>query len=790
MTGFPVLILAVLVCAAATPAIADGGIDLTHATVVVRGEAAPIPEQSAAIVVIEEVEKRSGTKWEVSTRWPESGCAIAITSGENATLDGKSVPAEAAIGKPEGYGISTDVSNPQRPVVWIAGADPRGALFGVGRLLRTIECRQGSVRLPQALNLTTSPRYPIRGHQLGYRATANSYDAWSPEQFDQYIRELAFFGTNAIEGIPFQDDRPTVNSYPRSKMNVDISRICEKYGLDYWIWTPADFDLNDTEKRAEALRKLEELFRDCPRMDNIFFPGGDPGNNPPELVIPYLEDMAKLLMKYHPNGKVWLSLQGFRGSKADAVYEWIDRDMPEWLGGLVAGPGSPFLPVTRARLNAHYPLRDYPDITHIVRCQYEVPWPDPAIAFTLGREGINPRPRFYARLFNEFAPFTNGFSTYSDGVHDDVNKIIWSTLGWDPSADVRDTLVAYCRVFFGPDVAEEAADGILAFERTYEGPLATNGAVGANLVLWQKLEAAHPELKDNWRWQLYLLRAYYDAYTRDRLIYESGLEETANARLLEAKDNGAEKAMDEALAVLERAETDRIRPELRDRVITLCDQLFNSIGLQTSVPKYGASGRERGAVLDFLDYPLNNRWWLEDEFARVREMSTEEEKCARLESIAGWEHPGPGSFYDSVGDVGKAPHVVRGDDLSGPLIPIYEDRHVSLPGFMWWDDGARRTRLSWISGQWPLALRYSGLETDAQYTVRTTGNGECFPKVNDARLEPTIYGKEIGDIKEFPVPKQLYADGNITLTFDPVSEPGINWRYKSRLSEVWLIRTE
>jgi hypothetical protein len=33
----------------------------------------------------------------------------------------------------------------------------------------------------------------------------------------------------------------------------------------------------------------------------------------------------------------------------------------------------------------------------------------------------------------------------------------------------------------------------------------------------------------NWRWQLCLLRAYYDAYTRRRLIYESRLEDEANA---------------------------------------------------------------------------------------------------------------------------------------------------------------------------------------------------------------------------------------------------------------------
>jgi hypothetical protein len=224
------------------------------------------------------------------------------------------------------------------------GADPRGALFGVGRVLRSLECRHGSVQLSAPLNLTSAPVYPIRGHQLGYRAQANSYDAWSPAQFDQYVRELALFGTNSIEGIPFEDTRPTVNSYPRSKMNIDLSRICERYGQDYWIWVPADFDLKDEARRGKALREHEDLFRDCPTLTGVFVAGGDPGNNPAELVIPYLADLARILAKHHPNARVWLSMQGYNGSQQDYVYRWIERERPSWLGGLVAGPSSPALP--------------------------------------------------------------------------------------------------------------------------------------------------------------------------------------------------------------------------------------------------------------------------------------------------------------------------------------------------------------------------------------------------------------------------------------------------------------
>lgn len=72
--------------------------------------------------------------------------------------------------------------------------------------------------------------------------------------------------------------------------------------------------------------------------------------------------------------------------------------------------------------------------------------------------------------------------------------------------------------------------------------------------------------------------------------------------------------------------------------------------------------------------------------------------------------------------------------------------------------------------------------------MRTTGNGQCLLRVNGELVAPTVDGKGIGEIKEFPIPKRLYSNGVITLTFDVPFEPGVNWREASRLNEVWLIK--
>jgi hypothetical protein len=761
-----------------------GEVDLTSATIVVRGSEAPIPEQTAAKVLAEEVEKRTGLRWPVATRWPPDSAVIAVMSGAEKRLHGEIVPARLRTTRPEGYGIGVDTSKPGKPIVWIVGADPRGALYGVGRLLRNLHWEKGTARLTRPLAMVTAPAYAIRGHQLGYRARANSYDAWDAAQYEQYIRELALFGVNSIENIPFQDTTSTLMKLPRRAMNRELAAICARYGLDYWVWSPADFDLNDANRRAAYLDEHEDLFAECPRLDAVFFPGGDPGDNHPRLVLPLLEELSRRLARHHPQAKIWISLQGFDKEEVDYFYRWLGEHEPDWLGGVVAGPSSPPIPRTRARLPHRYGLRHYPDITHTVRCQYPVLWWDPAFAFTLGREPINPRPLFSALVHNALAPYTDGFLTYSDGVNDDVNKTVWSALGWEPATDVRTILVEYCRVFFGPAVAEEAADGILALERNWDGPLATHGGVDATLALWQR-EAKAPGLPENWRWQQCLLRAYYDAYTRRRLIDESGLEREANAALSEAATLGADAAMEKALAILKRADTARRRPELRARVEALCDALFHSIGLQTSVEKYQASGAERGAVLDYLDYPLNNRWWVEDEIAKVRALPTEKERLARLETLRTWEDPGPGSFYDDIGNVAKSPHVIRGKGIK--MAPGVEPDPI--PDFMWWDAGRLRVRQSWMSKMdWPLGLRYKGLESTAAYVVRTTGYGQCLLRMDGVRVPPTLDGKDVGEIKEFPVPRELVQDRTLVLTFDVPSEPHVNWRLQSRLTEVWLIR--
>lgn len=96
---------------------------------------------------------------------------------------------------------------------------------------------------------------------------------------------------------------------------------------------------------------------------------------------------------------------------------------------------------------------------------------------------------------------------------------------------------------------------------------------------------------------------------------------------------GSLKALDEAEAVLDKAVTDRVRPQWRARVFELAEALFQSIRMQMSVVKYKAKDVSRGANLDLIDVPLNNSKQLKDMFDDIRKLTSEEDRLAKIGKI-------------------------------------------------------------------------------------------------------------------------------------------------------------
>ena len=93
----------------------------------------------------------------------------------------------------------------------------------------------------------------------------------------------------------------------------------------------------------------------------------------------------------------------------------------------------------------------------------------------------------------------------------------------------------------------------------------------------------------------------------------------------------------------------------------------------------------RGATLDTIDVPLNNRNWLKTRFDAIRKLETDEAKQQEIAAIVNWTNPGPGGFYDDLGDPLKRPHLVRGSSYEKD--PAF--LHGPHTGFDWEHDWRR-----------------------------------------------------------------------------------------------------
>lgn len=748
-------------------------LDLKSAVIRLRPNSAPI-EKKAAEMIAQEVEKRTQFRIQLN---PAGGPAISIERGT---------------GPAEGYTLLTTANS-----VTIRGNDDRGVIFGAGYFLRQAAMSRQKFEIAEGLNSASAPKISIRGHQLGYRPKTNAYDGWSVPMWEQYIRELAIFGTNTVELIPPRSDDDADSPHfplPPMDMMVEMSRIANEYAMDVSIWYPA-MDENYTDQKTVdfALKEWAEVFRRLPRIDAIFVPGGDPGDTPPKVLLGLLEKQTENLQKYHPKAQMWVSPQSFDRAGFNDFMSVVDQH-PKWLSGLVFGPqvrGS--IAELRARTPQQYPIRFYPDITHSISSEFPVPDWDFAYATTEAREVVNPRPVGEAAIFRRYVQFSKGFVTYSEGCNDDVNKFVWSGLGWNPDAKVADLLRDYSKFFVGPELADAYAQGQLALERNWRGALTTNGGVDTTLAQFQAMErTASPGLKQNWRFQQSLYRANYDAFVRRRLAIETEQENRANGELLAAAKLGSVKAMDAAEAILDADLLTADARALRARVFEMAEALFQSIHMQLSVPRYQAIGLGRGANLDAIDFALNNRVWLKNQFTQIRALPDEKTRQARLSQLVNWTNPGPGGFYDDLGDINKQPHLVPG-------LPFDSDPDFLKSSYIGFGQMPQQgARVSWFTNaetldDTPLKLHYADLDPSAQYVIRVVYGGTT-PKtqmrlVANGNIEIHPFRAKPVPVApiEFEIPKAATATGELTLEWTKPAGGGGNGR-GVQVSEAWLIR--
>lgn len=214
----------------------------------------------------------------------------------------------------------------------------------------------------------------------------------------------------------------------------------------------------------------------------------------------------------------------------------------------------------------------------------------------------------------------------------------------------------------------------------------------------------------------------------------------------------------------------------------------------------------RSEGLVSLDHDFIGLGWLKRQLERAH-AAQGEEKLELLATIADYENPGPGGFYDNLGTYEHSPHLVNGYpyDHGQPYVGdmLDEGNRISQRTMGYTQDEAEG-----------IALRYEGLDPDARYRIRFTFVRPWFQPRYAHRMNqkaqsiyadgiPLAEGLELpakmSDFFTFDIPPEATADGVLTITFRKMPDVAAGdrvsieqWRncggWGTLCSEVWLMK--
>ena len=208
------------------------------------------------------------------------------------------------------------------------------------------------------------------------------------------------------------------------------------------------------------------------------------------------EPLANLARSKFPGAQVMLSTWFFNGDEWAGLNQAFSS-RPDWVDYLLVEPA--FLPGTSqspptSPAPAGLPLVGFPEITM-------VGWP------VWGGFGANPLPTRFEREWQELKAQWQGGFPYSEGIWDDINKVLLARFYWKADTTADEALREYIAFEFSPDVVDLVLPAIRRLEQH-----APSERVGpSSLAVRDLMERADSQLtsqaRQAWRWRiLFLMR--------------------------------------------------------------------------------------------------------------------------------------------------------------------------------------------------------------------------------------------------------------------------------------------
>lgn len=194
-------------------------------------------------------------------------------------------------------------------------------------------------------------------------------------------------------------------------------------------------------------------------------------------------------------------------------YDVLDESDGEW-EGLAAALAEDRSWVDYIMADSHNEFPEYP-LTH------GVPGGLPMINFAeismwgrfpWGAYGANPLPARFQRIWDESKHALSGGLPYSEGIFEDINKVIFARFFWDKQASALESVREYIAYEYSPAVVDGVMEAIACLECTYPRAEWQDEDVERAYALLQQADQQLPVwARTAWRWRILYLRALIDS---------------------------------------------------------------------------------------------------------------------------------------------------------------------------------------------------------------------------------------------------------------------------------------
>ena len=475
----------------------------------------------------------------------------------------------------------------------VSGGSEAAVLYGLGKLLRTGTFKDGKF-LPGSWRGISVPAKPFRGVYLASHFF-NFHHCAPLDEMKKYLEDLALLGFNALEmNFPSMlfssDDRPSKllkfgfgedNLYytvggkeerdATAKRLVELHRYGKKLGMKAVASAKLNLGFPDTPQEMRAVPPMGSFFPYdvCPSV-----PGGL------ELILRNNEKRFMLAEQYYkPDYFLFWSYDeggcgcpkcapwGFNGmfrmaEKMTALCKklfpgvkiiyatWLfdHKNEGEWEGlysRFAKGEG-PWCDYLLADSLSDFPA--YPLLNGVPEGKGLITFPEISMwgRFPWGAFGAIAMPEHYSRVFGQSEQISSGGLVYSEGIFEDINKVLYASFFWNGNNEWKEALREYCRYELMSEDTEEFISLIQAIERSQPGvrldidprngpgyfprrlTLPENGLPNAvsDLERFRRFEEKlSPVAKSFWRWRQLMIRAEVDAeLTRADVNHSEKLE--------------------------------------------------------------------------------------------------------------------------------------------------------------------------------------------------------------------------------------------------------------------------